>query len=212
MGNLIFDGNKSTMNDFELIQACVSGDKKSWDEFVDRFSRLIYDSIIRIFRKYGSDFDKDILDDLHNDVFVSLLDNNYKALRVFEGRNGCKVASYIRTISARKAIDFLRRIKPVVSIEEGSENKNGVDSRIIDALAVFSTEENIESNESAEVSKALLGELKKEEFKLCELFFIEKESPEHIAEKLGISVDNFYVRKQRVLNKLKKIAKDKDFC
>jgi len=200
------------MDDFELIQGCISGDKKAWDDFVDRYSRLIYDSIIRTFRKYGADFNKDVLDDLHNDVFVKLLDSDYKALRIFEARNGCKVATYIRTISVRKGIDFLRRIKPVISIEEDAENEVGTNPRIIEALTVFTTEDSAGAGESVEVSKALLNELNDDELSLCELFFIEKESPEIIADKLGISVDNFYVRKQRVLKKLKRIAKDKNFC
>jgi len=200
------------MDDIDLIQGCISGDKNSWDIFAERFSRLIYDSIIRTFRKYGADFNQDILDDLHNDVFVALLDNDYRAIRAYEGKNGCKLASYIRTIAVRKTIDFLRKIKPVTSIEEDSAKDGGGDPRIMDALSVSQTENDLGSKESIEISKILIDELKKEERKLCELFYVEKKSPEYIAENLGISVDNFYVRKQRILNKLKTIAKEKNIC
>jgi hypothetical protein len=41
------------MDDFKLIQGCLTENKRAWDEFVDRFSTLIYDAILRTFREYG---------------------------------------------------------------------------------------------------------------------------------------------------------------
>src|SRR3989338_2531536 len=100
------------MDDFELIKGCISGDKKSWDCFVEQFSRLIYDSIRRTFRKYGANLNEDVIDDLHNDVFLALLDSGYHKLRSFEGRNGCTLASFVRTIAVNKTIDYWRRLRP----------------------------------------------------------------------------------------------------
>ena len=200
------------MNDFELIQGCISGDKDSWDQFAERFSRLIYDSILRTFRKYGKDIDNDTVDDLHNDVFVSLLDNQYKALKIFEGRNGCQLASYIRTISVRKTIDFLRKLRPTTSIEADGEREDGGDPRLREKLSVSEADESVKQYEMTEISEILLNELKEEERRFCQMMFTEKQSPEDIADKLNISVDNVYVRKQRILNKLKEIARNKNIC
>jgi hypothetical protein len=30
------------MNDLELVQSYTKGDKRTWDEFVEKYSRLIY--------------------------------------------------------------------------------------------------------------------------------------------------------------------------
>src|SRR3989338_7605358 len=99
------------MDDFELIKGCITGDKASWDYFVEQFSRLIYDSIHRTFRKYGANLNEDVINDLHGDIFLSLLDNDYRKLRSFEGRNGCSLASFIRIIAVNKTIDYWRRLK-----------------------------------------------------------------------------------------------------
>ena len=184
------------MKDFELIQGCISRDKQSWDSFVERFTRLIYDSILKTLKRYAWPADQQILDELHNDVFVYLLDNDCKILRAFRGDNGCELPHYIRTITVRKTVDYLRKQKRVYSIDE----------RILTPEMV---ERALERQEDIETVDMLLAELKDDDRRLCRMFFKEGRRPEDIASQLGISVDNFYVRKQRVLRKLKQIAVSK---
>lgn len=200
------------MDDFELINGCISCDKKSWDIFVERFTRLIYDSIIRTFKKYGAEINQDLIDDLHNDVFVFLLDNQYKTLKAFEGRNGCTLASYIRTISVRKTIDYWRRLKPTISIDQEEDSEEGKKQKFFSELAIFDEHESLEQEDMLQMFEALFQSLQEDERRFCQLCFIDNQKPEEAAKQLGISIDNFYVRKQRILNRLRQIAKDKGIC
>ncbi|MDP8259643.1 MAG: sigma-70 family RNA polymerase sigma factor [Candidatus Gygaella obscura] len=200
------------MEDFELIKGCVSGDKESWNTFVEQYTRLIYDSIIRTFRRFGARIDNDIIDDLHNDIFVVLLKDNYRVLREFEGRNGCSLASYIRTIGVRKTIDYWRKQRPTISIDADKDTEEGKKVQFIKELSVFNIFDSLEKEEAVNIINELFIELKEEERKFCYLCFIDGIEPKEAAQQLGISVDNFYVRKQRALNKLKKIVKDKKIC
>ncbi len=87
------------MNAF--ISRLVSGDRTTWDEFVERFSKLIY----KIFNNPGFRFTRDQIDDLFEDFFLEILKKNYRKIRLYEGRNNCKFPSYLRTIATRMAID-----------------------------------------------------------------------------------------------------------
>lgn len=199
------------MDDFELIKGCISGDKKCWDAFVTQYTRLIYDSIIRTFSRIGESVANDLIDDLHNDVFIRLLDKQCKALREFEGRDGCSLASYIRTISVYTAIGYLRKLKPTISIDAERDEEDGKKTSFIRELSIFDTYRSLEKEEAKETFNQLLSELKEEEKQICQLLLNNIE-PGKIAKQLGIPLKHFYVRKQRLINKLRKIAKDKKIC
>ncbi len=193
------------MNDFELIRQCVDKDKKTWDLFVEKFSRLIYDSIIQTFKCYGRYVETGSVADLHNDIFLFLLENDCRALRAFRGANGCKLSHYLRTIAVRKTIDYLRRLKPncqlTIDDEEDALTEPAEKSDAVYAM--------MEQEEMVEIMKELLGQLRDDEAHLCRMFFYEDKSPQSIARELGISVDYFYVSKKRILNKLKTMADQK---
>ena len=85
------------MTDLEFVQKCVSGDKRSWDEFVDRYSRLIYSYIHMTLDSAGTHtFGDDAVGDLFQDIFLSLAKDNYSKLKTFRGANGCSLASWLR--------------------------------------------------------------------------------------------------------------------
>jgi len=193
-------------DDFSLIRGCTSGDKKSWDEFVERFSRLIYDTIIRTFHQYGSRPRPEVLEDLFQDFFRVLLENDGKVLRMFQGRNGCTLASYLRVVASGKAIDFLRTLKPVISLDQENEDGTPTSDLFLEKLSAFDTLENIEREEMTHLTETLLKRLNEDEAILCRMFFFDRKKPAQIAESLGISVENFYVKKQRVLDKLRRLA------
>jgi RNA polymerase sigma factor (sigma-70 family) len=89
-----------------LIKGLVSGNKEDWDEFVDVFSRLIY----KTFHAPSFRFSKEEIDDLFNDFMILMLKDNFRKLRLFEGRNNCSLPSYLRKIAVNLAIDRQKRL------------------------------------------------------------------------------------------------------
>ncbi len=199
------------MDDFKLIQGCLTENKRAWDEFVDRFSTLIYDAILRTFREYGYRGDNTAAADLHNEVFVLLLEDNCRALRLFEGRNGCRLGHYIRTVTIRKTIDYMRKSRLMFSLDEESSDDNARAVKFVQGLAAPDVLAPLEEKEAFDIVRTLLAELKEEERNLCMMIFREEKDPRSIAEEFGISVDHFYVNKNRVLSKLRAIAAEKNY-
>ena len=193
------------MNDFELIQGCIKEDKAAWDAFVDKFSRLIYSTIHHTIMLYGRPRGQCQIKDIFQDIFVSIMENDYKVLKDFKGRNGCKFSSYLSTITVRKVIDSFRKLnKDCLYLDVQDENV-----LLEQSNRTPSVYETLEQAESAKLTEDLLSQLREEEASLFRMVFYQQKSPSEIAKEFGISVDYFYVLKKRILNKLKTIAEQK---
>ncbi|MCM8770500.1 MAG: sigma-70 family RNA polymerase sigma factor [Candidatus Omnitrophica bacterium] len=107
--------------ELKLIKACVKADKASQEEFVQRYSRLIYNYIHNTLKIKGADLSKDTIQDIFQGIFFHLVEDNYCRLKKFKGRNGCKFSSWLRTIIINYTTDYLRRLKPTVSLDEEDE-------------------------------------------------------------------------------------------
>ncbi len=198
------------MDEQVLLENCLEGNKAGWDEFMEKYSPLIYDSILRTFRRFNYQATHEMLADVHHDFIVYLLENDHKILGGFEGRNGCRFKHYLRTVVIRKTIDFLRKSKqggrPQRVMSINSQNEAAVHQ----ALPITSFEQDIDTRLILQAANEIFDELNSNEKDLWRMFFSEEMNPKDIAFHLGISVDCFYVRKQRLLRKLKTLAARKN--
>ena len=81
-----------TEQEKKLIAGCVKGEKPAWDAFVRQYSGLIYHTIKKTFSLHHSEPTSDSVDDLFQEVFLSLVKDDFSQLRRFRGDNGCTVA------------------------------------------------------------------------------------------------------------------------
>ncbi|MEI8012018.1 MAG: sigma-70 family RNA polymerase sigma factor [Candidatus Omnitrophota bacterium] len=208
------------MNNIELINGCVDKDPVARDAFIKQYLPVIYGSIRNATRshfvKFGkrASFDEydDIVEEISHDVVIALFDNDCKVLKVFEGKDGCPLGGYVGTIAIRKAIDYWRRIKNVDSIQEEEESEWGPSKKMVDAQTDPNAEKAFEGFINKESISILLNALDAAERKLCDQIFFQEQEPAVIAQSLNISIDNFYMRKKRLLEKLRDIAGRKNIC
>ena len=111
------------INDLEFIQRCVRGDKQAWDEFVDKYSRLIYSYIHGILKIRSQNFTQENINDIFQEIFLSLIKDNFKKLKSFKAKNGCSLATWLRQVTVNLTIDHMRRFHPAISLDE--ENEEG---------------------------------------------------------------------------------------
>ena len=100
---------EKTSSDKALIKDCLAGDQTAREQFVHRFSRLVFGSIHGAVKAKGAYVSEQDIEDLHNSVFVSFFERRCRKLKQYEGRNGCSLASWVRMVTVRAVIDFLRR-------------------------------------------------------------------------------------------------------
>ena len=113
------------MDDLEFVQSCIRQDKGAWDEFLRKYSRLIYNYILSILNKSSAAVPQSHCADIFQEIFHSLVKDNFKKLRSFRAKNGCSLASWLRQVAINSTIDYLRRLKPAaVSIDQADEGES----------------------------------------------------------------------------------------
>jgi len=182
----------------ELLKGCISGDKEEWNIFIQRYSKLIYHTIYKTHRVNDKPANPDDINDLFQEVFTSFCADNFKKLRMFDSTKGCTLPSWLRMITVRMTIDHLRKNRPVTSIDDLSAEP----SQACDQEAII-------DEESIKYLREMIEELPAKDKLLIELFFMRELPPEEVAQILHISVGAFYTRKNRIIEKLRKIATDK---
>lgn len=111
------------MDDLEFVRRCVKGDKWAWNEFVERYSSLIYNYIHSVLKIKGCAYAQENINDLFQEIFLSLAKDNFKKLGSFQARNGCSLASWLRQVTVNFTIDYIRKLKkPLVSIDEETDD------------------------------------------------------------------------------------------
>lgn len=197
------------MDDVGFAQRCIKADKRAWDEFIEKYSRLIYNYIHSVSRTKGSPLSQENIEDLFQGIFLLLIKDNFRKLRSFRGKNGCSLASWLRQVAINATIDYIRKVRPLVSIDEEIDDD-------------FSLKE-ILADESSEASDVLIREEKFAQLKECierlstqDKFFLELHinrglTLEKIRRFLRVPRGTVDMRKSRIIGRLKECFSRKGF-
>ena len=144
------------------------------------------------------------LDDFRQDLLLALFSDDGRKLRQYEGRNGASLATWLRVVVTRFAIDRIRRSAggPAVDSLEGpaSERK----------LAVVEDEKKTPEGAVLQAERrrqvlALLQELSPGDQLFVRLFYYQDATIEEVSEAMGISRNAAYVRKMRLHRRLRSL-------
>jgi len=198
------------MSDLEFVQRCARNDPLAWNEFVEKYSRLIYKYINSVLKQHSpQDCTQTNISEIFQEILFSLVDNNFKKLKSFKAKNGCRLASWLRVLTINQSISFLRKIKPALSLE--AENDSG-----------FSLKE-ILPDRAASIIDVLSAKQKRFDLEKCvdlldtdDRFFLEMNyslsfSLEEIKDLLKVSRGAVDMRKSRILQKLKECFRKKGY-
>jgi RNA polymerase sigma factor (sigma-70 family) len=197
------------MDDREFVRRCIQGDKQSWNEFVERYSRLIYNYIYSILKIKGIVLTQENIPDLFQEVFLSLIKDNFKKLKSFKAKNKCSLASWLRQVTVNHTIDYLRKIKPAVSLDE--EDEEGFSLKEIladDSLPIADT---ITDKERLAYLTKCIDNLDKEDQYFLELYINRGLTLEELKDHFKVSRSAIDMRKFRIIERLKSCFKGKGF-
>ena len=193
-----------------MIRRCLKRDKEAWDELVAKYSRLIYNYIYSIFRDKGRIPDTDVISDIYQGVFFSLVQHNCRKLRSFKGRNNCSLSSWLRIITVNFTLDYVRKKHgDEISLEEGPVNQ----AQLKDILA----------DKRAEADEAVLDKERWAQLTECiktlntqERYFVHMHiyqylEMEDMARLLKVGRSAADMRKSRIIGKLKECFRRKNF-
>jgi len=183
----------------DLLDRLAKKDKKAWDFFVDQYTHLIYNYVIKTFQRYHYCFQMEEVEDICHRVLLALLDHDCQRLKNFKGENEYTFIAYLRAICFHMTIDFLREQKRFVRLEDmhshasDHDHDDALDQK--DLKALIST------------LKDHLSDRHRYLFKL--IYEEEWEMPE-VAKIMHLTLNAAHQLKFRMIGQLIKIAKEKD--
>jgi len=199
------------MDEQEFIQRCLRQEKSAWDEFVDKYSRLIYNYIYSIFKIKAVTPSPDTVNDLFQEIFLGLIKDNFQKLRQFKGRNNASLASWLRIITINFCLDYLKKQKAkTLSLEDDSESQ-GLCLKDILADPRILADEALSDQEKLQFLSDCIERLNSEDKYFLEMHIYQGVALSDLQITLGISRSAVDMRKSRLIQKLKECFKDKGF-
>lgn len=196
-------GNQETLDsrpERVLLQDCCRKKSGAWEQFLIRYNKLIYYSIHRTCGARYYHPEPEEIEDLFNDVLVHFIKDDFKKLRLYRGDEGCTVATWIRTVTVRYTIDYLRarsRNYELMDIEG-----EGVGQEVSLANPVARPDEIFEQREEDRRLREAIASLPENDRYFIELYYGRGLSPEQTARTLGLSIKTVYSRVNRLKAKI----------
>jgi len=191
--------------DKQLLEQCLQGVAGAWQAFIKQFSPLVYYAIQKVLHGKVPAATRDELNDLHNDIFLALIENNGRKLRQYEGKNGCSVSTWIRVIAVRATIDHLKKRKNLLSLSD--EDTQRLVSR--QSAAGQPAGEQLEQDEEKKILKELIDGLPPQDRLFIRLFYYDEVAPEKIAKIFKSTTNAVYSRGNYIREKLKESLQKK---
>lgn len=178
----------------KLVSQCIAGEKGAFDALVKGCSPTVKAAIAGALHKYSFPASRENIEDLHNGLFLTLMEDDFRRLRQFQGRSS--FYSYIRVVTVRYVIDFLRKQKKSTSLDS--------DDCIISVPDNCpSPEKKLELSQELDLVRRAVARLTPREQLLLKLVFVKEAAPTKICEILGLSMTAYYNQKSRLVKKIK---------
>ena len=197
------------MDDLEFVQRCVKKDKQAWDEFVDKYSRLIYNYIHNVLNAKGYSSSQSHANDIFQEIFCSLIKDDFKKLRTFKARNGCSLATWLLQVTINFTIDYTRKIRPTVSIDEENDDKLSLKELLADYSATVP--ETLSQEERIKGLKECIEKLGNDDKYFLELHINRGLRLEELRAHFKLSRGAIDMQKARIINRLRDCFKSKGF-
>jgi RNA polymerase sigma-70 factor (ECF subfamily) len=181
----------------QLLRRVLRGDERAWNEFSRRFENLIVACVIRVLRRYGASFNAEDLADLVAEVWLVLLRDDKRKLRLYDASRGYRLASWLGLMATNCTIDQLRLRGCECSY---LEDLSGADRLLVDDSPA--PDGGLEARETMGLARRALDALSADERAFVVACFHEERPPEELAQELGISVNTVYSRKFKIREKL----------
>jgi len=188
-----------------LLRACIRGDADARRQLVEEYTGIVSYGVTVIFQQFGRPCRREEIEDLCQDVFLALFDQDARKLRQYQGRNGCSLASWIRVVANRLTIDRLRREGRTVSLDDPKSTES---ARIRESQpdGTPGPEPRAEEAQRAARVREMIGQLPPKDQVFVQLFYFQGLPIEEVAETIGITTNAAYVRKMRLHEKLRKLV------
>ena len=91
-----------------LICACAEGKPAAWQEFMQRFHRIIALSAYRVARRWVANSES-VVSDVAQETYLKLCADSARVLREFDCPGPAAIAAFLKVVTTNVAIDYFKR-------------------------------------------------------------------------------------------------------
>jgi len=198
------------MTDLEFARECSTGKAQAWQDFVKKYSRLIHSYIYSVLNQRNPSLaTQENIADIFQEIFVLLSDNNYHKLKSYKAKNGCSLASWLRMVTVNYTIDYLRKARPIVSLDQ--ENDDGLTPGQLIEDSSISALDKLNAEDSLESLYDCIKALGVDDQYFLEFYIVRGLDLEAIKNTLEVSRGSVDMHKLRIVSRLKDCFKSKGF-
>jgi RNA polymerase sigma factor (sigma-70 family) len=181
----------STEDDF-LVQACIQGDQRAWEELIDKYKRLIYSVPLR----YGATREDAA------DVFQSVCIEVFNSLNQL--KNAGSLRSWLITVAVRQSYRWKKKQSNHVELD-------AMEPEMAEELAAVP--EIMEQVEQEQIVRDVVSKLSPRNAELVRLLFFEHPPLPYteVARRLGLATGSIGFIRGRCLERLKKLLLESGF-
>jgi RNA polymerase sigma-70 factor, ECF subfamily len=163
--------------DRNLLQRCLHGKPRAWEDFVDRFMGLVVHVVHHTAQARSLRITPEDRDDLCAEVFLAVLRNDFALLRNFRGQSS--LATYLTVVARRIVVKEMLSRKAIARL--GQNAAPSPPQSIPDPH--LSVERRVSDQEQVE---RLLGSLQATEAQVVRMYHIEGKSYQEISSSIGM--------------------------
>jgi len=182
--------------DAEILKGCLRGDKRSWDGFVDRYSRLIYWSIWKTLEKRAVPNKEDACRETFQEFFRRALEPSCMQKLV----DAADITKYLNMTVSNLVHERFRRTGTVEKFEVQEK---------LSEIETADTAEDAAQAERRHILESVLGSLKPMQRRCLELHYLDGHTHSEIANLLGLPQDTVSSTLRRAKERLKERLRER---
>lgn len=182
------DSSAAQLEEIELLRRIGRGDRASFEQFYDRFSRVLFSIAYRLLRN------EQAAEDVLQEVFVQI----WKKAPLYDPARG-KPMTWVVTLTRHRAIDIIRSTQRRSQLHEDVKLETEVGEKFDDHDS-FSA---VTSGERHEFVREAMRKLSDEQRQALELAFFGSLTQAEIAERLDLPLGTVKARIRRGMMKLR---------
>src|SRR5471032_551296 len=102
------------------LSKCFEGDAQAWHDFVSTYAPIIFTTVRQTIIRHCISYSDADIHDTTQDVFVKLLDKNFRVLRTYDPLRA-DISHWLAIIARRVAIDGIRKRRLAVCADDEPE-------------------------------------------------------------------------------------------
>jgi RNA polymerase sigma-70 factor (ECF subfamily) len=186
--------------DRRLLQRCLAGESRSWEEFVDRFMGLVLHVVDHTAQSRSYQLRPEDREDLVSEVFLAIVADDLRVLRGFRGASS--LATYLTVIARRIVVRQLSQRQQSNTLEKARQAAiapNPAHAPRGDAEQRISNHEELER---------LLNRLNGPEAEVVRMYHLEGKSYREISDHVGMPENSIGPTLSRARLKLRQASAD----